>query len=109
MEDNSVGHIWEVGDVFTTTFWGDEEVCITNKFTEGYIYFIRLESIRNFKTVKKDICGACLDLDLFKRIKKKFLYKSQWYSEYRLNSDTNPERSVATDLNSSNDDDNTNP
>lgn len=75
--------IWEVGDVFITTFWGNAEVCLIRKISEKYVWFVRLESIRDKETVKKDYWGASMLINLFDKVHKKFLHKSQWYYEYQ--------------------------
>jgi len=87
---------WIRGDVFTTTFWGSPEVCIIQRISSEYTFFVRLESIRKFETIKKDYCGAGLENNLFKRIQKTFIHHSTWYSDYKLNSKEEQERSVAT-------------
>lgn len=76
---------WEIGDVFTTEFWGATEVCIVSKLTNKHIRFVRLESIRTYETLKKDYCAIEMEWQLFGLINKKFIHKSEWYLEYRLN------------------------
>jgi len=80
MEDKY--HNWVIGDVFTTTFWGVCEVCIIRNISEKYIRFNRLESMRSFKTIKKDFCAAELEIELFLKINKTFIHHSEWYHEY---------------------------
>ena len=83
MKESNEVRIWVAGDVFTTTFWGIPEVCIIKNIFDGDVYFIRLESIRNKETLKKDWCLAGLQLEYFKKINKTFLHHSDWYIEYR--------------------------
>lgn len=73
---------WIVGDVFTTSFWGNYEVCLIRRINEGYILFVRLESIRDRNTVKKDYCAAEMEVELFLKINKTFLHHSEWHFEY---------------------------
>ena len=74
---------YDVGDVFTTTFWGVPEVCIIMANDGSEIVFIRLESIRKRKGIKKDFCAAALPIDYFGKIQKTFIHHSQWYYEYK--------------------------
>lgn len=74
---------WVVGDVFTTTFWGVLEVCLVRTISEKYIRFNRLEAIRERKGIKKDYCGAEMEIDLFLKINRTFMHHSEWYNEYK--------------------------
>lgn len=87
------GRVWEVGDVFSTKFWGESEVCIIISINKEYTFFFRCESIRSYETIKKDYCGASLEKYLFDRIQKTFIHHSQWYYEYRYNQGKEDERS----------------
>ena len=75
-------HNWIVGDVFITRFWGVAEVCLIRSISDKYIRFNRLEAIRDRKGIKKDYCGAEMEIELFLKINKTFLHHSEWYHEY---------------------------
>jgi hypothetical protein len=74
-------HTWVVRDVFITRFWGEPEVCMISNISNGYVTFIRVESIREHKTLKKDFCGAQVEVELFLKINKDFIHHSRWYPE----------------------------
>lgn len=73
---------WIVGDVFITNFWSVPEVCLIKSIGNGEVSFIRLESIRNSKTLKKDFCSAGVEIELFLKIWKTFIHHSEWYAKY---------------------------
>lgn len=75
-------HNWIVGDVFITRFWGVAEVCLIRSISDKYIRFNRLEAIRDRKGIKKDYCGAEMEIELFLKINRMFLHHSEWYLEY---------------------------
>lgn len=75
-------HTWIVGDVFITRFWGVAEVCLIRNISDKYIRFNRLEAIRDRKGIKKDYCGAEMEIELFLKINRTFLHHSEWYLEY---------------------------
>lgn len=75
-------HNWIVGDVFITRFWGVAEVCLIRSISDKYIRFNRLEAIRDRKGIKKDYCGAEMEIELFLKINRTFLHHSEWYLEY---------------------------
>lgn len=77
------GHVWTVGDIFLTRFWGSSEVCLIRSISKGNVYFIRLESIREKATVKKDYCSAEMEIDVFIKIQKEFIHHSEWYADYK--------------------------
>lgn len=83
VKEDKPERLWAVGDVFTTTFWGEPEVCIIQLLRGGEVYFVRLESIRMVKTIKDDYCMGVLTQDYFHKIQKTFIHHSQWHSEYR--------------------------
>lgn len=76
-------HTWIVGDVFITRFWGVAEVCLIRNISDKYIRFNRLEAIRDLKGIKKDYCGAEMEIELFLKINKTFLHHSEWHYEYK--------------------------
>ena len=80
ISDNN--HTWIVGDVFTTRFWGNCEVCLIRRISGGYISFVRLEAIRDRDTIKKDYCAAKMRVELFVKINKTFLHHSEWHIDY---------------------------
>lgn len=80
---NEISRKWVVGDVFVTNFWSTEEVCIIRIITDEHVQFNRLESIRGIKHVARDFCSATMELELFAKIKKRFIHHSDWYYEYK--------------------------
>lgn len=74
---------WKIGDVFTTVLMGFPEVCIIQKVDQENIWFIRLESVRDYRTFKDDFLLGNLSHKLFEITNKTFIHHSEWYPEYR--------------------------
>lgn len=67
-------HPFKENDVFTTSFWGDDEVCIVQEIRDGLVTIIRLEAIK-----EKRQCRATFTEEEFNLLQKRFLHSSKWY------------------------------